>query len=158
MKSLRLLLLAIILLPLTLSGCKSSSESEPEVVKLQTSLILRDEFQQQSDSFVQGESIELLLSVTNPSNTDVKLRFSSGQQYDFYIESDSYEEVWRWSANRLFIAALTELLVPAGETVEVSEVWDQQVAADVYLDIGSYKVYGSFLEQSPEAEFAFTIQ
>jgi len=157
-KILNLIIVPILLFPLLLASCKQSENSEIDALKLQTSLILRDEFSQESDDYVQGENIEFYISLTNITNNEVRLNFNDGQQYDFYISSSNNTEIWRWSDNKGFTLALTELVIPAGETIVVSEIWNQVIAGGDEIPIGSYTAYGSFLEQSPEAKFSFSIQ
>ena len=152
-------ILKILLFSFLLVSCGGSSDSDDSNnSQLQVSLILRDIFDQESDSFIQGEEIELFLEITYNGSETVTLNFNSGQQYDFYILSSEETELWRWSDGKGFTQALTELVIPAGETFAVTEVWDQTLPGDEIIAIGSYTVFGSFLDQSPEAEFSFTIQ
>ena len=95
--------------------------------------------------------------LTNNSNEAVTLHFNSGQQYDFYITSTPDTEVWGWSGGKGFTQALTELVIPGGESVEVSKIWNQKLSGDKVISSGSYTAFGSFLDQSPEAQFGFTI-
>ena len=86
------------------------------------------------------------------------MNFSDGQQYDFYITSLSGTEVWRWSSDKAFIQALTQLVIPAQGSVVIKQTWDQTLFAGGNLAIGSYTAFGSLLERSPTAQFSFTIQ
>jgi len=141
-----------------ISGCYDSTNSELEALKLQSHLMLRDNFSQQADSFIQGESIEFFLTLTNTSNKEIRLNFNDGQQYDFYINSSPDTEVWRWSDDKGFTLALTNLTLQVGETAVVSQIWDQTLAGGDSIPTGSYVAYGSFLDQTLEAQFSFTIQ
>lgn len=147
----------VLLLSLVLVSCGGSSDSDNDQ-QLETKLILRDSFRQESDSFIQGENIEFLLTVTNNSSDPLTLNFLDGQQYDFYINSSIDTEVWRWSADKAFTQALTELVIQAGESIEISQVWNQTLAGGGVISIGNYFAFGSLLDQSPEAEFNFSIQ
>ncbi|MEO7889754.1 MAG: BsuPI-related putative proteinase inhibitor, partial [Vicinamibacterales bacterium] len=54
----------------------------------------------------------------------IKVTFSSGQKYDFVvIDSTTGRDVWRWSANKSFLQALSEQTVPANGSLEFSERW-----------------------------------
>jgi len=100
----------------------------------------------------------LLLEITNNGSETVRLNFNSGQQFDFYILGPEEIELWRWSDDKAFTEALTELVLPAGGSFLVAEVWEQSLPEGGIMPIGSYTVFGSFLNQSPETEFNFRIQ
>jgi hypothetical protein len=67
-------------------------------------------------------------------------------------------EIWRWSDERAFTQASTELVIQAGETVQVSALWDQSLIGGGIVSMGDYIAYGSLVEQSPEANYQFSIQ
>lgn len=136
-----------------IAGCQHAADPSIEV-----DLILRDTFQQKSNSFAQGEAIEFFLTATNVTNKPITLTFSSAQQYDFYITSTSGAEVWRWSSDKSFTTTITQLIVPAQGTVETSETWNQGLQIGGNIPIGSYTAFGSFRDQSAIAQFSFTIQ
>ena len=150
-------LLVVALLPFLLIGCGGSNNDSQDPL-LQTRLVLQDVFSQESNRFAQGETITLSLTLTNYSDEAVTLNFTSGQQYDFYVVSNQGAEIWRWSGDRAFTDALTELLVPGKESIEVEVIWDQTLLIEQQLPIGDYIAFGSFLDQSPVAEVGFTIQ
>ena len=132
--------------------------------ELQVNLILKDVFDQEANTFTQGESIEFLLTISNPSYKAVTLNFASSKQYDFIVTTPSGLEMWRWSDTTGFLHVNTELVIPAQETITVSVVWNQILFdGNTYPDgdniaIGSYTASGSLLDQSPIAEYDFTIQ
>lgn len=53
-------------------------------------------------SYVQGETVNLTLSVSNTGRDTVDLNFSSSQQYDF-TATTSGSLVWRWSYGKVFL-------------------------------------------------------
>ena len=149
----------IVFFSIILSGCgNSSSGNNQGDQKLELGLILRDAFTQESNSFVQGENIEFFLVATNNSSNTITLNFIDTQQYDFYISSSTNTEIWRWSADKVFGDALTELVIQAGDSIEISEIWDQSLPGGGTIAIGSYSAAGSLLDQSQEVQFGFTIQ
>jgi len=80
----------ILFLLIIIPGCSNSDDSP-----IQVNLVLRNTFSQESNSFIQGEAIGILLTTTNTTNEPITLNFTSSQQYDFCIETTSGAEVWR---------------------------------------------------------------
>jgi hypothetical protein len=72
---------------------------------------------------VGANTVRMVLHVTNPTNRPVTLEFSSAQKYDFAILSADGNEIWRWSRDMGFAAALTSQTIPAGATAEFVETW-----------------------------------
>jgi hypothetical protein len=73
---------------------------------------------------VRANTVRMVLHVTNPTNQPVTLEFSSAQKYDFAVVGTDGAEVWRWSKDMGFAAALTSETIPAGGSVEFSESWN----------------------------------
>lgn len=157
MKRKYFLILNFILSLFFLSGCGGHDPLDIDP-KLEVKLTLIDVFDQESTSFVQGEKIKLSMELTNNHDTAVTLNFDTGQKFDFHIESSQGMELWRWSADKGFTQAQTELTIQAGETIAVSDIWDQTLSGGGSIEIGNSTAYGSFLDQSPEAKFDFSIQ
>ena len=68
--------------------------------------------------------VNLKFVVVNPSKDPIKVEHSSGQKYDFVAtDSATGRAVWRWSADKSFIAALGAETVPAGGTLTFVERW-----------------------------------
>jgi hypothetical protein len=72
---------------------------------------------------VRGDSVRMVLHVTNPTDQPVVLEFSSGQRYDFAVRTAGGADVWRWSADKSFMQALGSETIPPGGTVDYSESW-----------------------------------
>jgi hypothetical protein len=126
--------------------------------ELNVELVLKDQFDQSTELFIQGESITLDMSVTNNSSVDAEITFPSSQQFDFYIKDLSGTEVWRWSENKVFNYAFTKVIILAGDTIEFSESWDQVPTNTEVIPTGTYMIYGSLLEQSEAASSELVIQ
>ncbi len=68
--------------------------------------------------------LTLTLTVSNPTSAPVTVQFSSGQQYDFKVsDATTGASVWTWSADKLFIAALTSVTIPAHGTFSYAAHW-----------------------------------
>lgn len=64
-----------------------------------------------------GAGVTFALDVTNAGSKLVELTFPTGQTHDFAVLDAAGQEVWRWSADRMFTQALQNKQIPAGETV-----------------------------------------
>lgn len=97
-----------------------------------------------------GEPIRLTLRVRNPGNAAVRLRFATGQRYDFAIQSASGDEHWRWSAGRSFTQALGEQIVPPGWELNYNETFVGRLPAGTYRVRGLVTSVGDTLEARVE--------
>jgi hypothetical protein len=61
--------------------------------------------------------IIMALQVFNYSQIPVTFNFRTSQRYDFIIYNSKGAEVWRWSADKMFLQVLGELTLNPGETV-----------------------------------------
>jgi hypothetical protein len=69
-------------------------------------------------------AVNLTFTVTNPTKDPIKIEHSSGQKYDLVaVDSSTGRAVWRWSADKSFIAALGAESVPAGGSLTFVERW-----------------------------------
>lgn len=68
------------------------------------------------------DSVQFLLQVTNTSADPVTLEFGSGQSFDFIVSREG-QEVWRWSADRMFTQALRSEVLGASETRSYRATW-----------------------------------
>jgi hypothetical protein len=152
--------IAVLLLTAILVGCGSGYEADLTIVPndshrhqaaLSVEFALLDRFQQPASVFYQGERIEMVLSVTNNSDTGIIFNFDSGQQYDFYVDS-LFGQVWAWSDNKFFSAALSHLDIPPYSTVSISEFVDSD-----RFNIGNYTATGVFVTQGVSASVDFRV-
>ena len=73
-------------------------------------------------AYTDGDTVGLVLQVTNTTTAPIELGFDSGQSYDFSIERDG-RELWRWSADRGFTQALRSEVLDPGATLRYEEIW-----------------------------------
>ncbi|HEX8361353.1 MAG TPA: BsuPI-related putative proteinase inhibitor [Longimicrobium sp.] len=69
-----------------------------------------------------ADSVSLVLQVTNPTTSAVRLSYTSGMTHDFAVREGT-RELWRWSADRSFVQSLVSISLPAGETRTYTAVW-----------------------------------
>jgi hypothetical protein len=85
---------------------------------------------------LEGDTAELVLHVTNALAQPVDLEYATAQRHDFAIYTAAGEEVWRWSADRLFAQASATQRLESGATVEHREAWAASGAAGRYIAEG----------------------
>lgn len=87
-----------------------------------------------------GDTITMTLKVFNYTEEDIIFHFNTSQRYDFIIEDEEGNEVWRWSKDMMFAMVLgEETLGPTNtEIIYTAEYKDK-------LNPGYYKVTGIFV-------------
>jgi len=59
-------------------------------------------------SYSVGEPIKMTLKIFNYNEENVVFHFNTSQRYDFMIENEEGNEIWRWSDGRMFAQMLGE--------------------------------------------------
>ena len=59
-------------------------------------------------SYSVGEPIIIALKIFNYTEEEIIFHFNTGQRYDFIIEDEEGNKVWRWSKDRMFAMVLGE--------------------------------------------------
>jgi len=91
-------------------------------------------------SYSVGDPIVMTLKVFNYTEEDVVFYFNTAQRYDFIIEEEEGNEVWRWSEGRMFAMMLgEEILGPTNLEVIYTAGYKDK------LSPGYYKVTGIFV-------------
>ena len=65
--------------------------------------------------------IQMKLAITNNSSSKVVINHSSGQKFDFELLDAGRNSLYRWSADKSFIAALTQTVIEPGKSAEFSD-------------------------------------
>jgi len=91
-------------------------------------------------SYSVGEPIKVTLEVFNYTQEDIVFHFNTSQRYDFIIEDDEGNEVWRWSQDRMFAMVLGEEVIGPhnSEVIYTADYKDR-------ISPGNYKVTGIFI-------------
>jgi len=94
-------------------------------------------------SYSVGEPVIMTLKIFNYTEEEVTFHFNTGQRYDFIIEDEEGNEVWRWSKDMMFAMVLgEETLGPTNpEIIYATEYKDK-------LSPGYYKITGIFVAQN----------
>lgn len=148
-----------LILPLVLLffvGCGNTHDQNPQPT-IEINLTLKDSFGQEADIFNEGEDIEFVYTVTNNGLDDFELTFGSTVQNEFRVSALLDIEIWQTGEFGGFV--ITEVVIPPGETLERSFVWNQELDSGDTLPIGEYTAYGSFYQYTfSERSQSFTIQ
>ena len=93
-------------------------------------------------SYSVGEPIIITLKIFNYTEEDFIFHFNTSQRYDFIIEDEEGNEVWRWSMDRMFAMVLGEETLGQHnpEVIFRAEYRGK-------LNPGYYKVTGVFIAQ-----------
>ena len=93
-------------------------------------------------SYSVGEPITMTLKVFNYTEEDIAFHFNTAQRYDFIIEDEEGNEIWRWSEGRMFAQMLGEkILGPNNPEIIYTAEYKGK------LSPGYYKVTGIFVAQ-----------
>ena len=103
--------IAAIVLAALLAACSGRGDPTMEVA---TSLQVE----------VASSTVRLRLYVTNATGEPLAYTFPSGQRYDFWVETASGREVWRWSDGRSFTQAVVRDTLAPGDTWQPEAEWD----------------------------------
>ena len=84
-----------------------------------------------------GEPITMTLKIFNYTEEDIFFHFNTSQRYDFIIEDEKGNEIWRWSKERMFTMVLGEETLGPTNTkiIYTAEYRDK-------LSPGYYKIKG----------------
>jgi hypothetical protein len=72
---------------------------------------------------VAGDTVHFHMQISNASDTVVVMEFPSAQRYDFAVDTETGESVWRWSADRTFGQVLGEERLAPGASLSYRESW-----------------------------------
>ena len=86
------------------------------------------------------EPIIITLKIFNYTEEEITFHFNTGQRYDFIIEDEKGNKIWRWSKDMMFVMVLGgESLGPLNPEVTcIAEYKDK-------LSPGYYKITGVFI-------------
>jgi hypothetical protein len=125
------------------TSCNTDGDIGPTFV---TDLVLRNSAGQVRQEFGNGEPITLELTVRNRTNTDVVVQFDSGHQFEFLVvDAGSSRVRWKWSSDKAFIQATTELLFEPGQTHTFTTVWNQVGDDKQLVGPGNYEARGALM-------------
>ena len=93
-------------------------------------------------SYSVGETIKMTLKIFNYTEEDIAFHFNTSQRYDFIIEDEEGNEIWRWSQDMMFAMVLgEETLGPTNTEITYTVEYKDK------LNPGYYKITGIFVAQ-----------
>ena len=84
----------------------------------------------------------MTLLLKNCGDNPTHLFYPDSRRYEFVVEDEGDQEVWRWSLGQTFAQALGEETIEPGESVTYTEVWDQRDQAGQPVPPGRYQIFG----------------
>jgi len=91
-------------------------------------------------SYSFGEPVKMMLKVFNYTEENVVFHFNTSQRYNFIIEDEEGDKIWRWSQDKMFAMILGEEIIgPTNSEVIYSGEYTDK------LSPGYYKVTGFFV-------------
>ena len=86
-----------------------------------------------------GETVVFTLTVTNRSDRDAPLRFTSAARIAVLVCDSARTVIWDSAAGRMFAAVMSETIVPAGESRTFSETWTSPPAHGTFFMRGTVR-------------------
>lgn len=109
---------------------------------LSTHLELQDQSGNTVDTFAPGETVTMVLRITNESYSAVSVEVTA-QQFDFIVAGAADKSVvWQWSNGQVFPAEMDEIHLAAGETRDFEVTWEQNDNGGAPVPAGDYLAQG----------------
>jgi hypothetical protein len=114
-------IILLILLAISLCGCKHSSENNSTKDSLVTTLTVKDKFSQDATSFVVGDEINFQVVVTNKENFEVTYSVTAPGDY-INIKQDN-TQIWNKYYGIDFAQVIQERTIGAHESITYTSTW-----------------------------------
>ncbi len=104
-----------------------------------------------------GDTVVMQMKVANSTLKPIRLQFTSSKTYDFTVCNQAGQEVWRWSAGKMFTQALQQKMLGSQESYVVEARWTIPVSdSENNIEAGRYEVEGEITRDL--ASYAHTVQ
>ncbi len=90
-------------------------------------------------AYAVGEPVKITLTLTNPTDREIGLHFTSSQQFDFVVRRNE-TKVWRWSNRRTFSMMLTTVVLKPQSSKRYTAVWAQNDNSGHPVSLSRYEV------------------
>jgi protein involved in sex pheromone biosynthesis len=111
---------------LFLFGCSNNIEEQAnKIVKEESeSIVENGELELKVDVNVTEHQVKFIITLANHSNEMKKLEFPTSQKYEIIVTDGNAQEVYRYSAGKMFTQAIEYALIKQGESVQWEEIWE----------------------------------
>jgi hypothetical protein len=89
------------------------------------------------EAVLNKDSLDFKIIIKNPTKKDVTIESSSGQVFDFEVLDAKKQPLYRWSADKSFIAVLTTTEIKAKDKLELGD----SLTGEVFQEIKDKAVY-----------------
>ncbi len=140
-----------LIVPVLFLSCSTETPpkvSRPTALAGEGAAALRLDLQTDHAVYAVGQPVELTLAITNSGPDPISITAPSSQLYDFIVLKEG-REVWRWSADKMFLTVVTRLTIFSGETRAFTERWDQRDRDGRLVTPGNYRVVGILVGGEP---------
>jgi hypothetical protein len=110
---------------------------------------LRAELELSNESTSSSMPVVMRLKACNDTNSNITLKFSTSQRYDFEVKNSSDQVVWRWSADKRFQQAEGSETFSPGCRLLGEESWNTTQNDGRPAPPGSYDVTGIVTYRDP---------
>lgn len=86
------------------------------------------------------KSLKLDFSLVNVSGKDQTVQSGSGKKYDFSVFDSSGNEIYRWSRDKDFTAAIETRVIKKDGRLSFTDYWDYRDNQGNRADSGNYKI------------------
>lgn len=91
--------------------------------------------------YSRGEPVRISLFKLNVSPYPITFTYPTSQRYDFAV-TGFLGEVWRWSADRIFVPVVETITLHPGRARSYVEIWNQVNLQGSRVPSGLYRVTG----------------
>ena len=97
---------------------------------------------------LQGDEVRFLLHVTNTGDRPLEFTFPSSQRFEFVVQDEDGDEVWRWSEGMAFLQAISHATLAPGETWNFDAAWEPGNRTGRYQVVGKVTASGHDVQQT----------
>ncbi|MCD8511000.1 MAG: BsuPI-related putative proteinase inhibitor [Bacillus sp. (in: Bacteria)] len=83
---------------------------------------------------VEDGAVTVVMKLTNNSNDDRQIEFSSGQQFDVFIKDPSGETVYHYAEDKMFTQALIMKDLAPDESLVFEDEWEADAAGEYTVE------------------------
>lgn len=107
------------------------------IVSTPTKKVVKSKVAVKAKAIASDDSITMKVVIKNSAKKSFKIKNTSGQQYDFQLLDANKKVLYTWSADKMFVSALSTTTVKAGKTV----VYSETLTGEAYQAIKDKIVY-----------------